>query len=373
MKIEIITTGDEVVNGVIVDTNSARIAERCAQMGHEVARHTSVADILADIGDALKGAAARADAVIVSGGLGPTVDDLTHTLIPAGGKVLPNKVGTAPGIQVKLGRAEVFFLPGVPKELFQIFDDSVRPWLEGRAGEAVSERVLRCFGLPEATIDERLQGVDLCGTRLSFRVKFPEILLKVVARAGNPADAKQATSTAAANIRERLGEVVYADGETSLAAVVGAMLCERKMKIAVAESCTGGLLSSTITDVSGSSAWFERGIVSYSNVSKVELLGVTEEMLRAFGAVSRETAMSMAEGIKRKSGASIGLGITGIAGPGGGTPEKPVGTVHIALAHEGGTEEREFHFNRDRLWFKQIVAATALDLVRKHLLERFAS
>lgn len=411
MKIEIITTGDEVVTGVIVDTNSSWIASRCAKLGHEVKHLSSVIDDMGDIGDALTTAAKRADAVIVSGGLGPTSDDITieaaartfgvklvknedvlaemrefflrvgrpmsrsndkQAMIPSGGTVLHNKVGTAPGIQVKFRSAEFFFLPGVPKELYQIFDDFVFPWLAAHADRAVHERVLRCFGIPEASIAEKLAGVELSVARLSYRVKFPEIVLKVVARAPTVSQAEKVTSAAAAAIKERLGEIIYGEGDAEIFEVVGRELANRKFTIAVAESCTGGLLTSEITDVPGASAYFERGVVSYSNRSKQEILGVSEETLRAHGAVSRETAIAMAEGIKRISETTFGIGITGIAGPDGGTPEKPVGTVHIALAAPDGTKAHEYHFNRDRAWFKKIVAWTAIDVVRKCLMKQEA-
>jgi len=374
MKIEIITTGDEVIQGVIVDTNSAWLAERCAKTGHEVCWHSSVGDDLKDIGDALLVAAKRADAVIVSGGLGPTADDITIEAAEGAfgvkfevGKTLENKVGTAPGVQIKLGNAEFFFLPGVPKELYQIFADSIEPWLGKHSDKVAYERVLRCFGIPEASIDEKLKGVDLKGARLSFRVKFPEVLLKLIMRSQNAADAKSCVDAAAEEIRKRLGDVVYGEGEASLSKVVGGMLENKGLTIAIAESCTGGMVSNGITDVPGSSVYFERGIVCYSNKSKQELLGVPEEILKTHGAVSRETAKSMAEGVKKMSGASLGLSITGVAGPGGGTSAKPVGTVFIALATPAGTEVNEYHYSRDRLWFKQVVAATAIDLVRKYL------
>lgn len=406
MRIEIVTTGDEVMQGVIVDTNTAWIAERCHRLGHEVIRHTSVKDDFGAIGGLLVEASSRADAVIVSGGLGPTADDITieaaakafgldlvldekvlgemraffqrvgrpmspsnekQALILEGGGVLRNRVGTAPGIQRRMGGAEFFFLPGVPKELYQMFDESVVPWLRQRADGAMAERVLRCFGAPEASIDEVLQGIDLSGARLSFRVKFPEVLLKVVARAADAAETGRIADAAAGNIHARLGGIVYGEGDEDLVAHVGIMLSSRGMTAAVAESCTGGLIADMITDVPGASGWFERGVVAYSNRSKMEILGVPEETLRSHGAVSRETATAMAEGIRRVSGAAIGIAVTGIAGPGGGTPEKPVGTVHIALATPEGTVAKAFQWNRDRRWFKQMAAWTALDLVRKYL------
>lgn len=407
MKIEILTTGDEILQGIIVDTNSAWISERCEMLGHQVTGHVTVGDDARAIADAVKLSSTRADCVIVSGGLGPTVDDITveaaadafklkmkldeevlagikdffervgrpmsktnekQAMIPEGGRPLANTVGTAPGVAVKLGSAEFFFLPGVPRELYQIFDDSVLPWLKERATGSCKTLVLRCFGLPEATIDEKLQGADLNGARLSFRVKFPEILLKLIARTDDPNEAESRVMSAAVEIKERLGNIVYAEGETTLPEVVGHMLRDRKMTVAVAESCTGGLIASMFTDVAGSSEYFERGIVSYSNQAKQDLLGVSPETLRANGAVSREAAMAMAEGVKRISGASIGIATTGIAGPGGGSPEKPVGTVHMAITDGAKTEAFEHRFAGDRERLKQIFAMTAINMVRKHLL-----
>ncbi|MFH1829484.1 MAG: nicotinamide-nucleotide amidohydrolase family protein [Pseudomonadota bacterium] len=379
MKIEIITTGDEVMQGVIVDTNTAWIAERCWAFGFEIVRHTSIGDDANAIADALKQAAKRADVVMVTGGLGPTADDITlETAAKAFGKklirnegaaVLENRVGTAPGIRVKLGAAEFFFLPGVPKELYQIFEDSVMPWLKEHAQATYAVRVLRCFGIPEASIDTKLSSIELGEARLSFRVKFPEILLKLVARGKDPIKAQKAVDDAAHNIMNKLGDVVYGQGEATLAEVVGTLLKQKGFTLSVAESCTGGLMCSMITDVPGASDYFERGAVCYSNLSKQQMLGVPGKVIESEGAVSKDTVISMAEGIRRESKTDIGVGITGIAGPSGGTPNKPVGTVHIALATPDGTWAREYHYERDRLWFKQIVAATALDMVRKYLLK----
>lgn len=408
MKLEIITTGDEVMQGIIVDTNSAWIAARCAMLGHEIVRHTSVGDDFDAIAGAVTSAAESADAVIVSGGLGPTADDITveaaarafdrklirneevlseirefferlgrpmsssnekQALIPEGATVLSNRVGTAPGIMAELGNAVFFFLPGVPKELYQIFDDSIMPWLKDRAHGTYAEKVLRCFGIPEALIDEKLRGADLSGCRLSFRVSFPEVLLKIISRAENNGNAQISINKAADSIRKRLGNVVYAEGETTLAAAVGNLLKTRGLTVSVAESCTGGLIASMITDVAGASDWFERGVVAYSNQSKIEILGVAEKTIKEHGAVSKECAKAMAEGIRKISKASIGVAVTGIAGPGGATPEKPIGTVHIAMATSDGTQVESHCFARDRLWFKQLVAMTALDMIRKTVRE----
>ncbi len=404
MRVEVVTTGDEVMAGVIVDTNTAWIAARLAAMGHEVVRHESVADDPVAIADVCRAAVGRADAVVVTGGLGPTADDLTveaaagafgvplvmnenvlkgirsfieargrkmassnekQALIPEGGHVLPNPVGTAPGIRICFDKTEFFFLPGVPKELYPIFDTSVAPWFEKHAGGSHRERVLRCFGCPEATIANKIEGIDFGTARLSFRVHFPEVLLKLVARAPLASDAEAAVARGAAAIAERLGDIVYAEGDEELPAVVGRLLQEQGMTLAVAESCTGGLIADLITDVPGASAWFERGLVTYSNRAKQELLGVGEETLAAHGAVSAQVVAEMAGGLREMSGADVTLAVTGIAGPSGGSEEKPVGTVHIGLAASDGVQTQAFHYPSDRVAFKRFIAWRALDMVRK--------
>lgn len=407
MQIAIVTTGDEIMSGNVADTNSAWIADQCWMLGHKVVWHGGVGDNKKDIGDALKLASERADVVLVSGGLGATVDDITiesaaeafgkklvfhdevwqeiqgffrrvgrecslnnkrQAYIPDGGKALPNKVGTAPGVQVKLGKAIFFFLPGVPAELYQIFNDSILTWLEGRS-QGYAQRFLHCFGLPEASLDQRLKGIDLGDVVLSFRVTFPEIKIKLVVRGSGLGvrEGEKMLAEAETKIRERIGEYIYGVDNETLEEVVGNLLKNKGYKLAIAESCTGGLISNMVTNVSGSSGWFERGVVTYSNQSKVDILGVREDTLKARGAVSAETAGEMAEGVRKISGAEIGLAVTGIAGPTGGTPTKPVGTVFIALATPTDTKVHELHFQRDRRSFKLLAAYQALDIVRRYL------
>ncbi len=409
MDIEIITTGNEIMTGLVVDSNKAWMAERCQLLGHRVVRHTSVGDDSEAIGRALKEACTRADCVLVSGGLGPTSDDITveaaaqafglelelnedvledirdffrrtgrvmapsnekQAMIPKGAAILANRTGTAPGLRVKLGDAHVIFLPGVPRELYQIFDDAVMPWLAEYSRERYEQRILRCTGLPESDIAQRLEGIDTGEAHLAYQVKYPDILLRVTSYHADTHAAQTMVERVAHEIHERLGTVVYAEGATSLEAVVGAMLSAARLRIATAESCTGGLLASLITDVPGASEYFERGVVTYSNDAKMQMLGVSPETLRAHGAVSRETAMAMAEGVRALSGADIGVALTGIAGPSGATDDKPVGTLHIGLATIEGTVAHHFIFARDRQWFKRMAAATALNLVRSYLLEK---
>lgn len=407
MDIEIITTGNEILIGRVVDSNKAWIAERCQMLGHKVVRHTSVGDDEQAIGDALQVACKRVDCVIVSGGLGPTSDDITieaaakafgvtlyrdegvvesirdyfhradremsdsnlkQAMIPEGGEVLPNKVGTAPGIRVKLGDAWAIFLPGVPKELYQIFHDSVMPWLAGESNQRFVQKILRCFGQPEADIAQQLADLEFGNVQLAYQVKYPDVLLRLVAYDADEKKAKSYLDDAASRIYERVGALVYAEGEDKMQKVVGSMLRDAGVNCASAESCTGGLLASMFTDVPGASEYFERGFVTYSNASKMQLLGVSEETLRANGAVSRETAMAMAEGARRAAGTNLGISLTGIAGPGGATPEKPVGTVYIALATPEGTDCHHYVFARDRIWFKKMAATAALNMIRRYLL-----
>ncbi|MBI4224309.1 MAG: nicotinamide-nucleotide amidohydrolase family protein [Deltaproteobacteria bacterium] len=371
MKVAIVTTGDEIMAGNVVDTNAAWMSDHCWKIGAKVVWRFAVGDELKEIGEACRLAGGKADVVLVSGGLGPTADDITleaveqafHQKMDSVGKAIPNKVGTAPGCQVTLENSTFFFLPGVPKELYPMFDDFVLPWIREKTAGKISyrEKVLKCFGPPEATIDSLLKGVELNGVRLSFRVHFPEVWLKLAGWGGDLGKAKK-------NVYARVGKYIFAEDEATLPQAVGELLQKKKATLSLAESCTGGFLADWITDVPGASRYFERGVVSYSNEAKMELLSVKKETLKKHGAVSEPVAKEMAEGIRKQSGATYALAITGIAGPSGGTKAKPIGTVYIALAAPKKTEVKHFCFPRDRLEFKQLVAATALDWLRRELL-----
>jgi len=391
------------MSGNVVDTNSAWIADKCWMFGHKVVWHGGVGDYLEEIGDACRLAASRADVVFVTGGLGATLDDITleaaakafkkqmvfhediwrdiqtffrkfgrecsgnnkrQAYIPEGGKPLTNRVGTAPGVQVKLGHAIFFFLPGVPRELYQIFRDSIMPWLKGRAEAAYEQKFLRCFGLPEASYDEKLKGLDLGPVRMSFRVTFPEVKIKLVARGKT---ALQDIKRAEEKIRKKIGRYIFGADDETLEMAVAELLKSSGLKLALAESCTGGHISNLLTNVPGASEWFRGGVVSYSNDLKTGIVGVRPATLKKHGAVSKACAEEMAKGIRKVALADIGLAVTGIAGPTGGTKEKPVGTVHIALATKGKTGHITFSQERGRIAFKQFVAYEALSLLRRHL------
>ncbi len=409
MKVEVITIGDEILSGAITDTNFAWLGDLLWSRGYELHWHTSVGDEAGEIDQALRAAVGRSQAVIVTGGLGPTIDDITvetaaktfgvswildsavldqirawftkrgremapknekQAYFPQGATVIPNNEGTAPGCYFVFQNTHYFFLPGVPREMKRMVEEWVIPQLEKVDTEKkkFASRFLRTFGLPESGLAEKLDDMDLKGVDLAYRVSFPEIFLKVSAFGPDASDLEVRVSQVTDEIYRRLGNVVYGEGRETFPAIVGKLLKDRNESLSVAESCTGGRLASLITDIPGSSNYFDRGVVTYSNQSKMELLGVPEKTLKDHGAVSSETAIAMAQGMRRAAKTTYSLAITGIAGPDGGTPEKPVGTVHIALDGPKGTTERKLFFATNREWFKHLVAFAALDLLRKKLL-----
>ncbi|QQR79442.1 MAG: competence/damage-inducible protein A [Deltaproteobacteria bacterium] len=409
MKIEVLTVGDEILSGNIVDTNFAWIGDYLWSHGYELHVHSSVGDDPEPITKAINLAASRSQVVIVTGGLGPTIDDITietaskafgmpqvlfpealekikarfeklnrpmaannekQARLPEGSTVIPNDNGTAPGCHIAFQNTHFFFLPGVPREMKKMCEDYVFPKIKELSPVKTEfcQKVLRCFGMTESAMDRELASVDLTDVDLAFRIFFPEILLKISARGSDLNKVQKRVHEVEAFVRDRLGDVIYGEGEEMLPQWVGRVLTERGESLSVAESCTGGLLASLITDVPGSSKYFKEGVVTYSNESKQDLLAVPSEVLKNHGAVSAETAIAMAEGLRKRAGTTYALSMTGIAGPDGGSPDKPVGTVHIALSSPSGTQERKLFFPASREWFKRLVAFSSLDILRKHLI-----
>jgi nicotinamide-nucleotide amidase len=411
VKAEVLTIGDELLRGEIVDSNKSFLSERLLSLDIETCFHSSVRDDPADMTDAFLRAASRARVVLVSGGLGPTRDDLTaevlaktfglglvldpaaleeirgffrrigremsennakQALFPEGAEVLPNPVGTAPGFLLEARGALFFCMPGVPRELMRMMDEQVLPRIARRAGasaQVVRATLLRTFGMGESALDAELADVARGGAvTLGFRTAFPDNYLRPVARAADAARAEALLAEAVRAIRERLGAIVYGEGDETLEAVVGRLLAERKRRLAVAESCTGGLIAQKLTDVPGSSAYFLGGVVAYGNAAKRDLLGVPAALLDRHGAVSDEVARAMAEGARARFGADLAVATTGIAGPGGGSAEKPVGLVHVALADGSRTHAEAFVFPLDRQRHRTLTAQIALDWVRRSLL-----
>jgi nicotinamide-nucleotide amidase len=391
MKAEILTIGDELLRGEIVDSNKSFLSDRLLSLDVETHFHSSVRDDPSDMTDAFRRASSRVGVVLVSGGLGPTRDDLTSQVLaesfgralvrdpdaletiraffravgremtennatqadfPEGAEVLLNPIGTAPGFCLEEQGTLFFCMPGVPREMHKMMDEQVLPRIARRAGggQVVRARLLRTFGTGESMLDDQLKDVAAGG----------------FSGAAGSGDVSLGFRTD--EIRERLGAIVYGEGEETLAMVVGRLLRERGKTLAVAESCTGGLVAELLTAVPGSSAYFLGGVVAYANQAKADFLGVSEALLEEHGAVSEPVARAMAEGARQRFGADLAVATTGISGPDGGTDEKPLGLVHIALAQAEGTHAEHFVFPLDRERHRRLTAQAALDWVRRAVL-----
>jgi nicotinamide-nucleotide amidase len=406
----ILSTGDELTTGRLVDTNANWLADKLFEIGIDVVAMLTVGDYPERLEWAWRQALAQGDLVISTGGIGPTADDLTsetvarvldaplvehaesadrirrffaavnremplnnlrQALIPQGAEIVPNPLGTAPGYRAtsKDGK-HVVVLPGVPREMKPMVDDTVIPWVRSqRGGDVYLARVFQTFGVTESGLDELVAGVvDPKEGRVSFRASFPEVSLRVVVL-GEPSVAERRLVDVGDKLRAAIGQFCYGEGAaTTMESVVGDLLRERTLTVATGESCTGGLVSNRLTNVPGSSAYVLGGVVAYSNEAKMSQLGVTKQTLTAHGAVSEETAGEMAAGARRALGADIGVSTTGIAGPDGGTPEKPAGTVCFGLATASETITARYQLWGTRDWVKLVASQVSLEWVRRHLL-----
>ncbi|MCE2391281.1 MAG: competence/damage-inducible protein A [Proteobacteria bacterium] len=407
----IVTIGDELLRGEIVDSNKSFLSERLLPLEIESSRHLTVADEAGAIAEALREAARRAQVVLVSGGLGPTRDDITSEVaaetfgrplvrdaraiadmraffarfgremapnnakqadFPEGADVLRNPLGTAPGFMLEQDGALLFFMPGVPRELYRMMDEEVVPRIRAKLGGpgVVRAALLRTFGIGESNLDALLDDLvrDDPDAQLGFRTSFPDNLLRVVVRAPGEAEADARLAALVGQLRERLGDLVIGEGESSLEQTVGELLSGRGLTLATAESCSGGLLADRLTDVPGSSRYLVAGYVAYSNQAKIRDLGVPAADIEEHGAVSEPVALAMARGARERSGADIGIATTGVAGPGGGTDAKPVGTVCVALDDAQGSIAYRYTLMNERGRNKQMSAHVALDWLRRRLL-----
>jgi nicotinamide-nucleotide amidase len=411
MRIATLSIGDEVVFGEIIDTNAPYMAALLYDSGLKVQRHLAVGDVEQEIIAAISDLAASCDVVIASGGLGPTIDDITaraaakasgrrlalnetalahlkeflarrgrsvnpanekQALIPAKSGLIPNPTGTACGFHLQFNNCLFIFLPGVPSEMERMMGESVIPLIRERCARQtiIRIKILKVFGIPEAEMDSLLRGVTEHGSpvTVAFQVAFPEILVKLRAEGDDERETVKALDMTAVKVREILqGRVFAEDGET-MDTVVAALFRAKGITLSLAESCTGGFVSKRITDVPGSSDYFLEGAVTYSNSAKMRLLGVSPQILEEKGAVSSETAMAMARGMRRHSGSDIALAITGISGPSGATPEKPVGTVFIALATGSSCQAKMYRFAGSRGHIRTVATFMALNWLRRHLL-----
>jgi nicotinamide-nucleotide amidase len=410
----IIAVGTEMLTPFRVDTNSLFVTEHLNAIGFDVRMKAVVGDDVGELASVVQAALEWADVIVLTGGLGPTEDDITRDgvarvlqrslseneeivdrirrrfarrgltmpdinrrqgMVPEGATILENANGTAPGLWLEHGRSAIVLLPGPPREMKPMFEAVVRDRLVARSnGAGLFRRVLKITGRTESDVDATVQpiygpwitqDVPISTTILAV---LGQIELHLTAKALDHSTAARALDVAVDALRSALGDSVYSVDGSPLEAVVGRQLKERKLTVAAAESCTGGLLSSRLTDVPGSSEYVEAGVICYSNRSKVQWVGVPEALITEHGAVSEPVARAMAAGIRERAGVSVGIGITGIAGPGGGTPEKPVGTVAIAVICGAAAQVRTFQFFGDRQLVKFQSSQAALNMLRLMLL-----
>ena len=403
-KASIVTIGNEVLSGHTVNTNAAYLGRKMLETGVAVVSERTVGDEIVSIVDALKAACEEADFVLVTGGLGPTEDDLTRqglskflgvelqldeglpkvieemfrkrgvvmtannksqAYMPKGAKAIENKIGTAAGIRAEWKEKTIYCMPGVPYEMKQMFEELVLPEIENGAfgkGEVKIIRKLNCFGQGESKIADMLGDLSKRGRnpQINFTVGYGVVTVHITARAENLEKADNDER----QIRAILGDLIFSTGDETLAEAVGRMLAEKKMTLAIAESCTGGLLSGMITNVPGASRYFTHGWVTYSNEAKIAELDVPAEMIERYGAVSEQTAEAMARGARKKSGADISVSITGIAGPEGGSEQKPLGLVYISVDTGKQRQTYRFILPGDRKAIRIRAANNAINIVR---------
>jgi nicotinamide-nucleotide amidase len=408
MTAAVLSIGTEITRGEITNTNASWLCEELTRNGLEVTEIVAVKDDPADIEATLSRLGAAHTLLVSTGGLGPTTDDITAECVgrvlgaplerdarsyealvarfarfgrpltpsnekqadlPRGATALANPHGTAPGFSVKIGRAESFFMPGVPGEMKPMFESHVTKAARRLVSVGLHQVRLKTFGLPESTVNDRLDGIEKAhDVVIGYRAHFPEIEVKVLARRKTEGEAEAAARAAAAEVRERLADVLFAEGTVTYCGAVATLLREQGLTLGTAESCTGGLVAQMMTTESGASDYFQGAIVSYANSVKTDVLGVPLPFLREHGAVSTEVARAMAEGARRVLDVDVALSVTGIAGPGGGTEAKPVGLVHFAVATKHVTiDERVLFPFRERGAIRTLAAYAGLRLVRRAL------
>ena len=412
MKAYIITIGDEILLGNTLNTNAAHIGNSLFEINVPVIKTSVVGDDNSAILDELTLATNTADLILVTGGLGPTHDDITRksivdffnselvenkevledikklfekkkrevtevnadqAKIPKIAEAIRNQFGTAPGMWIEKDSKIYAVMPGVPYEMESMMELTIIPRLQEKIGsdqKILKKKFLLTTGIPESTLYERLGNLEelLQGAKLAFLPNQFGVKLRLSIEGDDEKELQNKLLEVEQRIRGKAGRFIYGTGDDQLEVVVARLLLEREFKISTAESCTGGLLGNMFTNVSGSSKYFERGVICYSNAAKVELLQVNEDTLAEHGAVSMEVAMQMAEGVKSTSGSDIGLATTGIMGPTGATADKPVGLVYIGYCDEKVCTAKKFNFGEDRLLNKERTAQAALDFVRRQLL-----
>ncbi len=412
LRAEIVSVGTELLLGQIVDTNAAYLARCLSEAGVIVHRRATVGDNMERLQAALRTALEAADVVFTIGGLGPTMDDITRdglaavmgdplqldegiaerlrqffalrgapmvesnlrqAMAPVRGRVIDNPNGTAPGLLFESGKHIGIALPGPPNEFIPMVDNHVMPYLRAKTGNIGTIRsvVLRVAGMGESLVEERVKDLMFdSNPTVAPYAKVGEVHLRVTARADTAEEADALIAARATLVRERLGTAIYAENDVPIEAAVVALLANTGETVSTAESCTGGLVAQRITDVSGSSAIFPGGVVAYSNEAKTTLVDVPADLIARVGAVSPEVAEKLATGVQARFGSTYGIGVTGIAGPTGGSEEKPVGLVYIAVAYPGGCEVEKANYIGSRSIVRTRASQTALNMLRLRILAR---
>lgn len=410
MIAEILAVGTEILLGNIVNTNGQYIANRLAELGINVYHQSVVGDNAERLKQAYDLAFKRADLVITTGGLGPTKDDLTKEVafdyftkesilyedilkniegffkrlnvemgennkkqayFPKDAIIMPNNNGTAPGCIIESHNKVLAVLPGPPREMKAMFEESLVPYLSKFQDGVLFSKTLRIIGIGESQVEEMIEDIidNSTNPTVAPYAKEGEVILRITAKAKNKDEAEKLVLPVEKSIRDRLGNQVYGEGETSIEEVLGKMLVDNNLSIATAESCTGGLLAGRIINYPGISAVFKEGAITYTNESKIKRLKVKKETLEKFGAVSSQTAAEMAKGIAKVTGADIGISTTGIAGPGGGSEEKPVGLVYVGFYFKGEIKTKEFNLVGDRQRIRNNTVTRTLEWVRREILK----
>ena len=403
MNVGLITIGNELLSGFTTDTNSAWIGQSILEVGAEITWHVTIGDQANQITAVLDQIPEDIKVVLVTGGLGPTHDDITQKTLfeyfsvqpvfdenywnilnarmvkrvrvmpvinknqairPDKGSVIPNNSGSARGLHLNNDRMDVFAMPGVPREMKDMMSSTIIPWIHDKTKSKIYVRTLRTTGAMESVLAEKMADVteDTRPVTVAFLPQFTGVDIRLMCPEKNPLIEIEG------KIRDKVDKYIYATGTVDLEEIVGDMLSERGYTIATAESCTGGLIGHRLTNVPGSSTYYLGSVVSYSDDMKMKTLGVQENTLQEFGAVSKQTATEMAQGVRDLFGSDLAIAVTGIAGPDGGTAEKPVGLVYITLIHNDTVWAKEFNFFTDRKLNKQLSSQVALNMVRIHLL-----
>ena len=413
-KAVVLSTGDELTTGKVVDSNSNYLADKLHENGIDLAAVLTVGDVPERLEWAWRTGIQLGDVVISTGGIGPTADDLTTETVaritgrklfrdqnsvdlmrrmfatinrtmpennlkqadfPEGAEVIPNPLGTAPGFHLAVPDgnrvSHLIVMPGVPREMKPMMENWVVPWLAKNRGtnKVFAVRIFQTFGISESGLDQAVAGlIKPDEGRVAFRASFPQISMRITVE-GEPGAAEHKLKELSERVRSKISNYLFAEGDASMEEVVAKLLIQHGLQLAVAESCTGGLIGHRLTHIPGSSKFLKADLVTYSNESKTALLGVTEETLNNHGAVSEECVREMAAGVRKRIGADVAIATSGVAGPDGGTPERPVGTVCIALDSEEVKTSRRYQMRGTRDWIKLLTSQVALDWMRRYALK----